>query len=87
VETKELGGAAGGGGGGGGRKFDVETAIRVLRSAGYAEEALFLAKKHAREGDRPAAPLHDWYLRIQLEDVKDWHMALQYVFTAMCVLV
>ena len=37
--------------------FDVETAIRVLKSAGYSEHALELARKHGA---------HDWYLRIQV---------------------
>ncbi|XP_052690623.1 vacuolar protein sorting-associated protein 11 homolog [Crassostrea angulata] len=50
--------------------FDVETAIRVCRQAGYFEHALFLAEKHGK---------HEWYLRIQLEDIKQYQRALQYI--------
>jgi hypothetical protein len=50
--------------------FDVETAIRVCRSAGYYEHALFLADKHDQ---------HDWYLRTQLEDIHDYRKALEYI--------
>ncbi|XP_074256807.1 vacuolar protein sorting-associated protein 11 homolog isoform X2 [Saimiri boliviensis] len=41
--------------------FDVETAIKVLRQAGYYSHALYLAENHAH---------HEWYLKIQLEDIK-----------------
>lgn len=41
--------------------FDVETAIKVLRQAGYYSHAVYLAEKHAH---------HEWYLKIQLEDIK-----------------
>lgn len=41
--------------------FDVETAIKVLRQAGYYSQALYLAEDHAH---------HEWYLKIQLEDIK-----------------
>ena len=41
--------------------FDVEIAIKVLRQAGYHSHAVFLAEKHAQ---------HEWYLKIQLEDLK-----------------
>ncbi|KAK3611536.1 hypothetical protein CHS0354_016470 [Potamilus streckersoni] len=50
--------------------FDVETAIKVCRQAGYYEHALFLAEKHGK---------HEWYLRIQLEKIKDYQKALQYI--------
>ena len=50
--------------------FDVETAIKVCRQAGYFEHALFLAEKHNK---------HEWYLRIQLEDIKQYHKALEYI--------
>ncbi|XP_033108411.1 vacuolar protein sorting-associated protein 11 homolog isoform X2 [Anneissia japonica] len=50
--------------------FDVETAIKVCRQAGYYKHALFLAEKHGQ---------HDWYLKIQLEDIKDYQKALQYI--------
>lgn len=41
--------------------FDVEIAIKVLRQAGYHSHAMFLAEKHMH---------HEWYLNIQLEDIK-----------------
>lgn len=50
--------------------FDVETAIRVCRQAGYFTHALDLSEKFAQ---------HDWYLRIQLEDIKDYKKALRYI--------
>jgi len=50
--------------------FDIETAIRVCRSAGYYEHAMFLAEKHDK---------HDWYLKTQLEDVHDYKKALEYM--------
>ncbi|XP_069106820.1 vacuolar protein sorting-associated protein 11 homolog isoform X1 [Argopecten irradians] len=50
--------------------FDVETAIRVCRQASYYTHALFLAEKHAK---------HHWYLRIQLEDSKNYQQALEYI--------
>ena len=50
--------------------FDVETAIRVCRQAGYYQHALYLADKHAQ---------HEWYLKIQLEDIKDYQKALHYI--------
>ncbi|CAG8474557.1 8204_t:CDS:10 [Ambispora leptoticha] len=51
-------------------KFDLETAIKVCRQAGYYEHAVYLAKKH-RE--------HDLYLKIQIEDVHDYENALEYI--------
>lgn len=39
----------------------METAIKVLRQAGYYSHAVYLAEKHAH---------HEWYLKIQLEDIK-----------------
>ncbi|XP_036279042.1 vacuolar protein sorting-associated protein 11 homolog isoform X2 [Pipistrellus kuhlii] len=50
--------------------FDVETAIRVLRQAGYYSHALYLAENHAH---------HEWYLKIQLEDIKNYQEALRYI--------
>ncbi|PIK39430.1 putative vacuolar protein sorting-associated protein 11-like [Apostichopus japonicus] len=50
--------------------FDVETAIKVCRQAGYFEHALYLSEKHRR---------HDWYLKIQLEDIKDFQEALSHI--------
>lgn len=39
----------------------MEIAIKVLRQAGYHSHAVFLAEKHSH---------HEWYLKIQLEDLK-----------------
>uniref|UniRef100_A0A8C4Q9L1 Vacuolar protein sorting-associated protein 11 homolog n=1 Tax=Eptatretus burgeri TaxID=7764 RepID=A0A8C4Q9L1_EPTBU len=50
--------------------FDVETAIKVLRQAGYFDHALFLAERDQQ---------HEWYLKIQLEDKKDYQRALKYI--------
>ncbi|XP_068096951.1 vacuolar protein sorting-associated protein 11 homolog isoform X1 [Hyperolius riggenbachi] len=50
--------------------FDVEIAIKVLRQAGYHSHALYLAEKHAH---------HEWYLKIQLEDIKNFQEALRYI--------
>ncbi|KAM9221386.1 vacuolar protein sorting-associated protein 11 homolog isoform 1-T1 [Dugong dugon] len=50
--------------------FDVETAIKVLRQAGYYSHALYLAENHTH---------HEWYLKIQLEDIKNYQEALQYI--------
>ena len=50
--------------------FDVETAIRVCRQAGYFKHALDLAEKFDQ---------HNWYLSIQLEDVKGYRKALKYI--------
>ena len=61
--------------------FDVETAIKVCRQAGYYDHALFLAKEHQ---------LHEWYLKIQLEDIKDYQLTLEYIgkldFDEVCTL-
>ncbi|KAL1745090.1 hypothetical protein HDZ31DRAFT_37166 [Schizophyllum fasciatum] len=50
--------------------FDLETAIRVCRQAGYFEHASYLAKKYDR---------HEDYLRIQVEDAGNYAEALQYL--------
>ncbi|KAM5132463.1 vacuolar protein sorting-associated protein 11 homolog [Mantella aurantiaca] len=50
--------------------FDVEIAIKVLRQAGYHSHAMYLAEKHAH---------HEWYLKIQLEDIKNFQEALRYI--------
>jgi hypothetical protein len=50
--------------------FDLETAIRVCRQAGYFQHAVYLAKKYRR---------HDDYLRIQIEDTGDVKDALLYI--------
>jgi tetratricopeptide (TPR) repeat protein len=51
-------------------RFDVETAVRVCRAAGYYQHALFVAM---RAGE------HEWYLKILLEDLKRYEEALQYI--------
>ena len=45
---------------------------QVCRQAGYFKHALFLAEKHMQ---------HDWYLKVQLEDIKDYQKALNYITT------
>ncbi|KAK3910483.1 Vacuolar protein sorting-associated protein 11-like protein [Frankliniella fusca] len=49
--------------------FDVEIAIKVCRQAS-TEDALLLAQKHK---------MHDWYLKIQIEDQGDCKQALEYI--------
>ncbi len=49
--------------------FDVEIAIKVCRQAS-TEDALLLAQKHK---------MHDWYLKIQIEDQGDCQQALEYI--------
>ena len=51
-------------------EFDVETAIRVCRQAGYFEQALRLAEDREK---------HEWYLKILLEDTCDYRQALDYI--------
>ncbi|RWV87945.1 hypothetical protein BHE74_00059342 [Ensete ventricosum] len=51
-------------------KFDVETAIRVCRAAGYHEHALYVARKAER---------HEWYLKLLLEDLGSYDEALLYI--------
>lgn len=50
--------------------FDLDTAIRVCRQAGYFEHASYLAKKYER---------HEDYLRIQIEDARNFRDALMYL--------
>ncbi|KAL3525158.1 hypothetical protein ACH5RR_013530 [Cinchona calisaya] len=57
-------------GGGGENKFDVETAIRVCRAAGYHEHAMYVAKRAGK---------HELYLKILLEDLGRYGEALQYI--------
>eukprot|EP01119_Soliformovum_irregulare_P007415 TRINITY_DN1982_c0_g1_i1.p1 TRINITY_DN1982_c0_g1~~TRINITY_DN1982_c0_g1_i1.p1 ORF type:complete len:907 (-),score=260.18 TRINITY_DN1982_c0_g1_i1:49-2769(-) len=52
--------------------FEIETAIKACRSAGYFDHALYLAKRHHE---------HDSYLKILLEDLKGYHEALDYIAT------
>lgn len=51
-------------------RFDLDTAIRVCRQAGFYENALYLARRYQR---------HQEYLQIQLEDRKDFEDALAYL--------
>lgn len=50
--------------------FDLDTAIRVCRQAGFYEHATYLAKKYGR---------HEEYLRIQIEDAQQCDDALGYL--------
>lgn len=50
--------------------FDLDTAVRVCRQAGYFEHAAYLAKRYGQ---------HDEYIRIQIEDRKDFVNALYHV--------
>jgi hypothetical protein len=50
--------------------FDLDTAIRVCRQAGFYEHATYLAKKYGR---------HEEYLRIQIEDAQQFDDALAYL--------
>lgn len=50
--------------------YDVETVLKVCRQAGYYKDAATLAKNQGK---------HDWYLKIQLEDEKDYSEALRYI--------
>ena len=52
------------------RRFDIETAIKVCRSSGYYDHALYVAE-HAGETS--------WYLRILLEDCQRFEDALNYL--------
>ena len=55
-----------------GYRFDVETAIKVCRQAGYFGHALSLARTHNK---------HEWYLKILLGDTTDFPSALDYIAT------
>ncbi|KAI0263429.1 hypothetical protein BC834DRAFT_971409 [Gloeopeniophorella convolvens] len=50
--------------------FDLDTAIRVCRQAGYFEHASYLAKRWSR---------HEDYLRVQIEDAGNFKDALVYL--------
>eukprot|EP01062_Namystynia_karyoxenos_P035007 TRINITY_DN25649_c0_g1_i1.p1 TRINITY_DN25649_c0_g1~~TRINITY_DN25649_c0_g1_i1.p1 ORF type:complete len:1048 (+),score=476.22 TRINITY_DN25649_c0_g1_i1:93-3236(+) len=53
-----------------GRKFDVETAIKVCRQAGYYRHAVHLAWKYKQ---------HTWYLLITIEDLQKYREGLDYI--------
>lgn len=50
--------------------FDLETAIRVCRQAGFYDHAVYLAKRYGR---------HEDYLRIQMDDAGNYGNALAYL--------
>lgn len=50
--------------------FDLETAIRVCRQAGYFDHAVYLAKTYNQQEE---------YLRIQIEDREQWEDAVSYI--------
>ncbi|KAJ9116972.1 hypothetical protein QFC22_004630 [Naganishia vaughanmartiniae] len=50
--------------------FDLETAIRVCRQAGFHDHATYLAKRYRKDQE---------YIEIMLEDVKDYQAALDYL--------
>ncbi|KAN0061118.1 Vacuolar protein sorting-associated protein 11 [Thecaphora frezii] len=50
--------------------FDLETAMRVCRQAGYHGHAAYLARRYGE---------HDEYLKIQIEDANDFEDALAYM--------
>ncbi|XP_064382449.1 vacuolar protein sorting-associated protein 11 homolog [Halichondria panicea] len=50
--------------------FDVTTAIKVCRQANYHQQAITLARKYSK---------HDWYLRIQLEDLSNNTEGMAYI--------
>ncbi|PRP76946.1 hypothetical protein PROFUN_06224 [Planoprotostelium fungivorum] len=52
--------------------FEIETAIKACRQAGYYKHAIYLAKRHEQ---------HEWYLKILLEDGKGYDEALSYIST------
>ncbi|KAK2460209.1 hypothetical protein APHAL10511_007800 [Amanita phalloides] len=70
LETKRGGAEAGETVGGGELPFDLDTAIRVCRQAGYFDHASYLAKKYNR---------HEDYLSIQIEDARNYAEALAYL--------
>ncbi|RNA18522.1 vacuolar sorting-associated 11 -like protein [Brachionus plicatilis] len=51
-------------------EFDVDTGIKVLRQSGFYKQALNLCKKHSK---------HEDYLKIQLENLKDYGESLNYI--------
>lgn len=50
--------------------FDLDTAIRVCRQAGFYEHAAYLARKYRH---------HEDFLRIQIEDAEEYPDALRYL--------
>lgn len=49
--------------------FDVKAAIEVCRHVAL-DDALYLAEKHG---------YHEWFLAIQIEDRKNYNIALKYI--------
>eukprot|EP01100_Stratorugosa_tubuloviscum_P009148 TRINITY_DN3821_c1_g1_i2.p1 TRINITY_DN3821_c1_g1~~TRINITY_DN3821_c1_g1_i2.p1 ORF type:complete len:907 (-),score=370.21 TRINITY_DN3821_c1_g1_i2:89-2758(-) len=54
------------------QSFDVETAIKVCKQAGYVDHALYLAVKHGYQ---------DWCLKILTEDSQKFERAVEYLST------
>eukprot|EP01104_Vermistella_antarctica_P005197 TRINITY_DN1563_c0_g1_i1.p1 TRINITY_DN1563_c0_g1~~TRINITY_DN1563_c0_g1_i1.p1 ORF type:complete len:989 (-),score=293.81 TRINITY_DN1563_c0_g1_i1:110-3076(-) len=52
--------------------FDVQTAIKVCRQAGYHEHAMYLARKHDE---------HHLFLNILVDDLREFEIALGYIET------
>jgi hypothetical protein len=50
--------------------FEIESAIKICRNAGYFDEALVLAK---------SAKLHDWVITILFEDIQEPSQVLLYI--------
>jgi hypothetical protein len=50
--------------------FDLETAIRVCRQAGFYDHAIYLAQRYQR---------HSEYMKIQLQDVENFDAAAAYL--------
>ncbi|KAI8930083.1 hypothetical protein BC831DRAFT_441260 [Entophlyctis helioformis] len=50
--------------------FDFDTAIRVCRLSGYYQQALRLASRFEQ---------HEWYLRVQIEDLQGYDDAVTYL--------
>ncbi|KAI0050858.1 hypothetical protein FA95DRAFT_1603137 [Auriscalpium vulgare] len=70
TESRRSAGEAGSGSAKDELPFDLDTAIRVCRQAGYFEHASYLAKRWER---------HEDYLRIQIEDAGNFKDALAYL--------
>ena len=63
-------GGRAGGGGGPGVGFDMETAYKVLRSAGYYSHALWVAERAGQV---------EWRLDVWLEDMQEYDEALRFI--------
>lgn len=50
--------------------FDLDTALRATRQAGYFDHAVALAKRYGA---------HEDYVRLQIEDRQDCEAAVEYI--------